>query len=48
MYYPGSICLEALKKTVNNLREGSSYPGLDMNPGPTNWRQEWIKINNHN
>lgn len=26
MYYPG-MCLEALKKTVNNLREGNSYLG---------------------
>jgi hypothetical protein len=26
MYYPG-ICLEAMKKTANNLREFSSYLG---------------------
>jgi len=44
MYYP-CICLEALKNTINNLKQGSSYLGRDMNPGPPKWRQEWTKHN---
>jgi hypothetical protein len=47
MYYP-CICLKALKKTINDLRQGSSYLGSDMNPGPPNWKQERTKKNNHN
>jgi hypothetical protein len=41
LYLPGGT-------EENNLRQGSSYLGCNMNPGPPNRKQEWTNINNHN
>jgi hypothetical protein len=32
-YYVG-IFLEGLRRIMNNLRQGSQYPGLDLKSGP--------------
>jgi hypothetical protein len=37
-YYP--VELDELRKTTNNLRQNSRYPGRVLNPGPSEYEAE--------
>jgi hypothetical protein len=47
-YCPG-ICLEGLRKNINNLSQNSRSPGIDLNPGPSEYEgvlttQPWSSV----